>query len=264
VNPRKYFAIAKTAIKSNLAYAGEVAGRTCFLFIVLYIFLKLWEATYHNSGSTTMAGLTLAQMLWYMTLTESIVLSGPRMAPEVDQDVRTGSLAIQLVRPLSYPLYRMATYLGERSVRFVTTFGVGIVLAYLIVGPLSVSPQAVLYVVPAVSLAFVLDFIGNLLVGLGAFWMEDTSGLTLLYSRATMVLGGMLIPMQMFPEQIQPILLSLPFPYILYGPARLLVSPNAGDALNIVAHQLLWIAVGSAFLAFVYSRAMKRVFSNGG
>jgi len=75
---QKYYWIALTSAKSNLAYLGEVGSRVVFLGVILYIFLRLWQVTYSETHSTSLGGLTLPQMLWYLALTESIILSGPR------------------------------------------------------------------------------------------------------------------------------------------------------------------------------------------
>ena len=121
----KYLWIGLTAVRTNLAYLAEVATRVIFLGIILYIFLRLWQVTYAETRADQLDGLSLRQMLWYLSMTEAIVLSTPRVAQEVDQDVRTGALTIQLIRPLSYPLYRLWVSLGERMVRFLLNALVG-------------------------------------------------------------------------------------------------------------------------------------------
>src|ERR1041384_1250089 len=128
ISLRKYTWVGLTAARSNIAYLGEVATRVIFLGVILYIFMQLWRVTYAQTGAERLGGLTLPQMLWYLAMTESIILSGPRVAQEIDQDVRTGALAVQLIRPLSYPLARLWTTLGERSVRFGLCAGVGAAL----------------------------------------------------------------------------------------------------------------------------------------
>src|SRR5215510_4866324 len=104
---RKYIWIGFTAVRTNLAYLSEAATRIIFLGVILYIFLRLWQVTYAETKMDQLAGLSLRQMLWYLAMTEAIVLSTPRIAQEIDQDVRTGSLTVQLIRPISYPLYRL-------------------------------------------------------------------------------------------------------------------------------------------------------------
>src|SRR3954471_4555066 len=127
---RKYTWLGLISARSNLAYLGEVATRTLFLAVILYIFLQLWRVTYGETNAATLGGLTLAQMLWYLAMTEAITLSTPRVAQEVDQDVRTGALAVQLIRPLDYPLARLWTTLGERlgSVSLHLAVGLGVAL----------------------------------------------------------------------------------------------------------------------------------------
>jgi ABC-2 type transport system permease protein len=49
-------------------------------------------------------------MLWYLMMTESILLSAPRVSMEIDEDVRTGRLSVQLLRPLSYVIARPRSF----------------------------------------------------------------------------------------------------------------------------------------------------------
>jgi ABC-2 type transport system permease protein len=260
----KYWAIAWISAKSNLAYAGEVGSRLFFLSVILYIFMRLWQVTFHNASAAHLGGYSLPEMIWYLALTESILMSGPRLVPLIDEDVRTGAIAVQLVRPLSYPLYRLASHLGEASVRFFITTLAATLIASLLVGVPANLGQGAPLVVLALPLAFVLDFCIYLLVGLSAFWFEDTYGLMLIVSRLTMILGGMMLPLELFPAAIQPVLKSLPFGYKVCGPARLLVHPDWMNLAGLLVGQVLWIAVIGSAAAFVYSRGLKRISLNGG
>lgn len=264
INLRKYTWIGLTAARSNLAYLGEVATRTVFLAVILYIFLQLWRVTYAEIGATQLGGLTLAQMLWYLSMTEAITLSGPRIAQEIDQDVRTGALAVQLIRPLAYPLARLWTTLGERVVRFFINAVVGAAIALAIVGPIAFTPLGLLLFALSLPLAFVLDFLGNFLIGLAAFWLEDTSGLALIYSRVTMILGGMLIPIELFPISLQPALRALPFASIVYGPARLFVHADMAFLADLAVRQGAAVALLGLAVALVYRAGLARIHSNGG
>lgn len=261
---RKYFWVGLIAAKSNLAYFGEAIGRIFFLGVILFIFLRLWQVTYGQTHAAILGGFTLPQMLWYLVVTESIMLSTPRIAQYVDQDVRTGAIAVYLLRPMSYPLHELCVCLGERFIRFAINLMVGSVIALVCVGPIALSPSGLLLFLLAIPLAFVLDFLGYFLIGLCAFWMEDTTGLVFLYSRITMVLGGMLIPLELFPETWQPILRALPFSSIVYGPARMFVRPDLTEFVHLVIRQGLSIAVVSLIVYLVWNSCLKRVFANGG
>ena len=261
---RKYAWVGYTSARSNVAYLVEVATRVIFLGVILYIFLQLWRVTYTETNAQQLGGLTLAQMLWYLVMTESLTLSNPLIAEEVDQDVRTGGLAIQLIRPLSYPFYRLWAALGERAVRFSMNAAIGSIIALAFVGPIPFTVGGLLMFVVSLPFAFVLHFQGMFLIGLGAFWLEDTSGLRLIYSRTTMILGGMLIPLELFPDGWQPILRVLPFSGMVYGPARMFVQPDPTFLADLIVRQGIAMIVFALLIAVVYRAAIKRINANGG
>ncbi|MBZ0187828.1 MAG: ABC-2 family transporter protein, partial [Candidatus Obscuribacterales bacterium] len=132
-----------------------MASRVVFLAVILYIFLRLWQVTFAETGARELGGFTLAQMLWYLAVTESIILSAPRIAQMVDRDVRTGELAVHLIKPLSYPLYCLSNSIGERVVRFALNLSVGLIIVTCFVGPIPISPLSILFLLLALPLAFV-------------------------------------------------------------------------------------------------------------
>lgn len=260
----KYLAIAWIAVKNNLAYATEAGSRLLFLAVILYIFMRLWQESYAHSPATIFGGLQLTDIIWYLTLTEAIMMSGPRLTSRIDEEVRTGSLCVQLTRPVSYPLYWLFTYFGERAVRYVVTLFAGSVIAWWLVGPPHAGVIQLAFALAGIPLAFVLDFLGTFLVGLLAFWLEDTNGLFLIYSRLTMILGGMLIPLQLLPKTWFTVLQNLPFAYIVYVPANLFMHPQWSNLAHCLVLQVLWIAVFGTVVWMVYRQALLRIAANGG
>jgi len=112
--------------------------------------------------------------------------------------------------------------------------------------------------------AFVLDFTAYLAIGLCAFWLENTSGLALLYSRATLILGGVLLPIELFPEGVQKVLRILPFSNVAYGPAHLLVQPDGDFLAGLLVRQAVGIAGLALVAAAVYAAAVRRIHAHGG
>jgi ABC-2 type transport system permease protein len=102
------------------------------------------------------------------------------------------------------------------------------------------------------------------MVGLCAFWIEDTSGFTLIYSRMTMILGGMLVPLELFPDFARPIVEWLPFSSVVYAPARLFVRPNLELFASVIVRQTLSLLILSLIVFLIYRAGLKRIHSNGG
>jgi ABC-2 type transport system permease protein len=263
-NASKYIWIGYTAARSELAYPAATVSRILFITTVLYVFTQLWSAVYAGADIDRLGGLTQAQMLWYLVATESIVLSMPRVWYEVDQDVRTGGLAVQLVRPLSYAMTQFGRSTGERAIRFTINIFVGSIVAMLLVGPISFSASGIGMFLLTLPMALVIDFLGALLVGLCAFWLESTQGIALIYSRLMMLLGGLFLPLDVYPKSIQPILRALPFAAILSAPARMLVAPTTGLLTRCLIIQAACLVVYGAGAIVLQSCALRRLFVNGG
>jgi ABC-2 type transport system permease protein len=261
---RKYSFLGLTAIRSSFAYLGEQLFGLVFLAVILFIFLQLWRATFAGAGETKLGDLSLAQMIWYLAIAEGVVMSRPPISSEVDQDVRSGSLSVQLLRPLAYPLAKLSASFGERLVRFGLIAGTGCLLALIFVGTIPFSLEGFGLFLIVLPIALLLDTLGFLMVGLSAFWLEDTSGFTLIYSRMTMILGGMLVPLELFPDFAKPIVEWLPFSGAVYAPARLFVHPNLELFSSVIVRQGLSLLILSLIVFFVYRAGLKRIHSNGG
>ena len=259
-----YAALFATNLRNQLAYTGEWALRGVFLAMILYVFLQLWRATYAAQPGGVIGGFTLPQMLWYLAITESLILSRPTLNRLVDAEVRTGDIAYTLLRPYAYGGYRLMAYLAERLLRFATLMSIGVLLATLYVGPVPLRAQDLAGALAALLLACLLDFLGAFGIGLLAFWTEDTSSIGLLYDRAVMLLGGMLLPLELFPEPLGAIARALPFATLIYGPARVALGAPPEPVLLLLVRQAVFIAAGAVLVGLLYRRAFRDIAVNGG
>ena len=115
-----------------------------------------------------------------------------------------------------------------------------------------------------VLFAFGIDFVCYFAIGLLAFWTEETQAFSFLYSRLTLVLGGVLAPIEIFPQPLRSIAQVLPFSTILYGPARTLVHFELRSFGGLLLQQILTLVVASILMLLLYTFAIRRVTINGG
>jgi ABC-2 type transport system permease protein len=261
---RKYLAIFRLSLLSQLAYPAELWMRSIFVFIIMFIFSSLWHTTYGEMGRARLGGLTLSEMLWYLAITESILLSRPRDAMRIDEEVRTGQLAYQLARPYNYLLYRFAQMWGERLPRFLITLAVAGALAMLFSGGVGVGWDGLLAGLPALVLALAVDFLLVSAISLLAFWVEDTAPFLFIYDRFLMILGGMLLPLELFPGALETVARVLPFSAVVYAPARMFVDPDGGRLAALIVQQLLALAGAAVVAVGLFRYAERRLQSNGG
>ena len=260
----KYRAVLQVSIANNLAYIMEVFFRAMMLIAIVFILSQLWKTTYAIHDSKLISGFSIADMIWYLCAAEAIAMSLPTLTRRIDEEVRSGQLAYLLSRPCSYILYNFAHYLGERIVRFSICCVVGVALALLIVGPPHLTWMGIIAWPITVVFSFAIEFVCYFAIGLLAFWTEETQSFAFLYSRGTLVLGGVLAPLEIFPQPLRSIAQALPFSTILYVPARTLVHFEWDRFGWALLQQVITLAVGSLLLLGLYALAMRRVNINGG
>lgn len=261
---RKYVAVFQVSIANNLAYIMEVFFRALLLVVMVFILSQLWKTIFSTRGASMISGFSVSDMVWYLVAAETVAMSMPDLSRRLDQEVRSGQLAYLLGRPCSYILYNFAQYLGERIVRLLINAMVGSVLALLVVGLPHLTWMGLLAWPLAVFLALCIDFVAYFSIGLLAFWTEETQPFAFVYSRLTLVLGGVLAPLEIFPQPLRSIAQALPFSAILYGPARTLVHFELDSFGALLLQQAMTIAVGSIILLAIYQVAVRRVNINGG
>jgi ABC-2 type transport system permease protein len=94
--------------------------------------------------------------------------------------------------------------------------------------------------------------------------VEDVSAFTWIYQKLAFIFGGMLIPLDFYPQWLQTAAKFLPFSSAIYGPARLFVSPTAELFINVMTLQLAWIFTLTVLLIVIYRRGLTQLTVNGG
>jgi ABC-2 type transport system permease protein len=248
----KYAAFARIAASQTAANRGELVGRLAFVGVILGVFSALWRAV-GEAGMPLPVDRTA--MVWYLAATEWIVLSPPPVHVDIEADVRRGDVASRLARPVSYPAALFAEGVGAIAVR-APVIALGAVLCALIyTGRMPVATS--LAAVAAFGLAAMLVLHGlHVLTGLTAFWLLDVSPVFWVWQKLLFVLGGLVLPLAIYPEWLTP------FPSLLAGPAGFLIGDAAPAALAL--RLALWTAVTGLAVRLVFARAVRALQVNGG
>jgi ABC-2 type transport system permease protein len=260
----KYGAITLTNLQNQLAYVWDAANRAFFILIILFIFVQLWTAVYESQGVTEIAGLTLANTIWYFLIAEVMELGKTRHDVTITEEVKDGSIAYTLIRPYNYLAYHFFNGFGEAAVKMGLIFMLGTPVALYYAGRPTIAWQHVPAVLLVMALAVLIDFFVLSIIGLLAFVTEDTSSFRLIYQKFVFILGGLMIPLDFLPGWLQGIARVLPFNLTTYAPAKLFVAFTWTQFWQIVALQLLWLGIIGLSLFWQYRWSTQRLSINGG
>lgn len=260
----KYWFIWKISISEALVYFLDFVGRSGFFAFIMGIYLFLWKAIYGESGAV-LDGFTLDMMIWYLVFTEIVTLSTTDYYREIAEDVKSGQIAYLLNKPYNYIAYNYFNTMGKIMVRLLVNTLVGFLVALCFVGPLkSMSlislPVTFLGIILGISINFFLNFA----LALTAFWVEENTPFRWVFQKMVFTLGGMLLPLDLFPGWLQKISVHLPFAYITYGPAKMGVAFEPSYAIEVLVGQLAYLAGSILLTMFVFSKGVKKLNVNGG
>ncbi len=257
---RALTAFAALGWRGAVAQTFGILARGGLYVLVLAIFWQLWRATpFEELGRSD---ITPVRMLWYIAVTEWVVFASGLPYREIESDIRDGQIATALTRPVPYAAATFAHWLGEAAYRLVTLGLAGFAAAWALTGTVAIAPAAWPAIVVTGVLGTVLILLCQLALGLAAVWAGSAAPLFWIWQKLLFVLGGMLIPLSLYPEPLRTVALYSPFAAMLYVPGTLALDARA-TLLPLLAEQLLWLAALVAVAMIVDRAAQARLLERG-
>jgi ABC-2 type transport system permease protein len=140
----------------------------------------------------------------------------------------------------------------------------GGVVAFVAVGPPPITLLNVVATIVFGAAAITLKAMFEIMIGLTAFWVEDTQPAEWIYNKFLITIGGLFLPLDLFPDWLATTSRVLPFASITYAPARAFVATDWQALVSVAVLQFLWLACGWTILAVVFGRAVRRAVAHGG
>jgi ABC-2 type transport system permease protein len=264
MNGFKYYHISKINFKNNFAYFKDSIASALFVSVIIFIFSNIWRVVFNATQTELINGFTYPMMIWYLVLTESIIISQGRIIIEIGKEVISGEIANYLNKPYNYIFYKYASTIGASISNFLLTFIIAGLTATLLVGPISINPLNLPLILTSCLIGITLHFSMMTTLGIFTLWMEDSRSLDFLYQKIIFVAGGMLAPLDIFPTWFTNIALILPFSYAVYAPAMLFVNFSIGKFIEISLIQTFWILITISVALVLFKFLSRRVSINGG
>jgi len=231
-----------------------------FLVIVLVVMAALWTAAVDANGGS-LEGYTRDGLLWYVFAAQAAVIAvRPRTVEEVGEEIGSGAVAVQMLRPVSVAGLRMAIEGGEALARLTAALLVGGIATWVLAGP-PPSVGALALAVPATALGAAANIASQHAFGGVAFWLLDAKSSWFVYQKLVFIPGGMLIPLELLPHGLEVACRVLPFATMAYVPGRL-ASGDADPALLL--WQAGWLAVLLVVALGVFAAGQRRLEVLGG
>ena len=218
---------------------GNVLG--CF---VSYF---IWNAVFVSGGKETMNGFSMPQMIVYiflMFLTSTIVSSDATY--NVGEEVRDGSIAMRMIKPVSYNSTFLFQELGNKlltEIILVVPLVIGVeIVRTLLMGAVQFSLISFLIYIISCVMAYLINFFFNICFGFIAFIIKYLWGANMMKNCIVGFLSGTIIPLAFLPKPLETVFLLLPFASLNYTPVMIYMGMYQGlSLLFYLGLQLFWV-----------------------
>jgi ABC-2 type transport system permease protein len=160
--------------------------------------------------------------------------------------IKDGQLSNYLIKPISLLPYTYADIVGVNFHKYF--FGLLFLVVGLFTSGLIVEPIKLLLLSGFISIGITISYAINLFVAALSFYFTDTFVVQYVVQEAVKILSGALIPIFLFSETLQKILLNLPFAQLAYIPASLTLGESV---INDYGKYLLLGVIWSIILNFL-------------
>ena len=256
----KYAAFSRISATQAHRERHELYGRMAFFAVILGVFSSLWRAVAE-------AGMPVAAdprpLVWYLAATEWILLSAPPVHLEIQEAIRRGDVVYRLGRPVSYVAAEFAAGLGLLAVRAPLLGLTAFLCAFAFTG-WTPPPSALVVVVTFGFVASALITALYLAIGLLAFWLQDVAPVYWVWQKLMFVLGGLMLPLDLYPAFVQRAAAFTPFPSLLGAPASFVLRTHLATPATLAGHLVLWTGVTASAVSWIFRRAASTVTINGG
>ena len=264
MRPRLFWQIFSLELRKQMSYRVDFWVNSVFAFLAaMAVMYYLWLSIYQGSGREEIGGYSLGAMVLYYLLVILFgrLVRGSQQMMTIATDIYDGSLSRYQLYPAPYLAFKYAEHLGA-LLPVATQIALFFLLAPLFVDlppQIHLTPGHIIAALLVIGLANLLYFLLILPLQLVAFWADNVWSLVVMLHFIGALLGGAMLPLELFPPQLARVLPVLPFFYLYYFPVQVLQGqigwPALGKGLLVMS---CWMAAMALLGALIWRRGQKR------
>ncbi len=249
MNGRLFRMLISLEARKLMSYRGDfwiTAVANLIATVVVHWFL--WRAIFSTTGAETLRGFTFEAIMVYLIGVNLIgrVVRGADLQLEIAGEIYDGGLSRFLLYPTRYVAFKYAQHLGAILPEVVQMFlfAGGLIAIFGLPADAGFSVGTIAMTIPALWVGNLLYFLLSVPLQFVAFWADNVWSLGVLLRFISMLLGGAMLPLAMFPEEAAHALRWLPFVACYEFPVRVAMGELTGaEYLVGLAAGLGWCGV---------------------
>lgn len=237
-----------------------------YTFLMMYSVGYVWRALY--GANPTVTGVPLGQMISYAVLGVALeAILHPRNGPQryIMEQVRKGTIEMDILKPLDFQFYMFAKNMGSILVRFLFLVLPSLIAAFFLFSLELPSLPAFCGFLCSLIFSVLISFFLNFILGLLSMVTMNIRNINWGYNALLRFFSGQMVPLWIFPSALGIIGSFLPFRCIYAIPMSIYIGNYEGmGMLWALGIQLAWILALWLGSRLLMRRVFARVMIQGG
>jgi ABC-2 type transport system permease protein len=262
-----YGQIFNLGVQSTLTYRWNFLFRSVMSFIPLVGSYYLWSAVFAERSEFTGYNYPL-MMAFYISMVLLDMLTWPGDQDfQVAEDVKEGRVSMAMIKPMNFQAYRLSLHVAALCLNFVLAIVPIILVGTLFKHYFHGIPlfKTLLPALVAIAGSALLQFAMSYCIAMLAFWILEISSASIFVFSLEYFAGGHVFPLDILPEPLHRIAMTLPFAYEYFFPVAVLLDRiPSGELMTGYGAMAFWILFFFFLGHAMWERGLKKYTSVGG
>ena len=259
------FPMLRLGFREATAYRADIVVYALGLIIPLAVEFFLWSAVY--SQRTSIDGYSFNELISYLFTARAVSLlcAMRSMESSIGQDISSGKISLSLSLPMHYFNFTSFRQIGYNATLFMI-IGLPIILTMQLIPGLPVFHiKSIVFFIPSILLGLLVSSLVSFLVGISAFQLRNTMGMSGIRNLFFALFSGILFPLSFLPGVLRHFSEYMPFQVMISIPINILFGRIEGiQILKVLILQSAWLTVLSVLVIVLFRGARKRTPGFGG
>jgi ABC-2 type transport system permease protein len=243
-----FYRIFDIELRKQMSYRTDFWVNTFVSFIgSLAVMYFLWKSIFSSNPGIKIGGYTLEGMVTYYAyvILISRLIRGSEHMMGIATDIYDGGLSRYQVYPTSYLGFKYAQHLGSLLPAAIQViFFIVLTFFFDITGSVNFSSLNISIAIFVILIGNLLYYTINIPVQLIAFWADNVWSLTVMVIFIGGLLGGVMLPLELFPEWAFKIIKYSPFVYLYHFPVEILTGKiSTPEIFSGIFMMFFWIII---------------------
>ncbi|XID96166.1 ABC transporter permease [Paenibacillaceae bacterium WGS1546] len=259
-----YLEFAKRSFQNNIVYRLDYVAGVLNAIVLIFVNIAIWKAI--NADNESIGGIQLQILATYIVLSFLLQLVYAMNEYVIEGKVRSGAIAMDLLKPINFRGYLFSYHLGTLVFRLLLQFVPACIVSAFVFQMLPVfSPEMLLYFIVSAILGYLVLYNLNFIVWLSTFWFYWSFSLVTIKDAAILILSGALIPIWFLPPWLVDTISLTPFGYIFSTPILIYLGMMPEDQIFLnLGRQLIWVVVLFGAGKLLWMLASRKLVIQGG